>query len=82
MKLCTLASLSLTLLSPLSSAQETKLVASDGTDGDQFGDSVAIKGGVNAGDTKRYQLWYRDSGGSPCDSEFNLTNGYEITWTS
>ena len=44
--------------------------------------SVATKGGVSVGDTKRYQLWYRDSGGSPCNSGFNLTNGYEITWGS
>ena len=43
--------------------------------------SIADRGGVSAGDTKRYQIWYRDSGGSPCNSGFNLTNGYEITWT-
>ncbi len=43
--------------------------------------SIASRGGVSVGDTKRYQLWYRDTGGSPCNSGFNLTNGYEITWT-
>jgi hypothetical protein len=43
--------------------------------------SVPTKGGVSAGDTKRYQHWYRDTGTSPCNSLFNLTNGYEITWT-
>ncbi|HIK61102.1 MAG: FG-GAP repeat protein [bacterium] len=43
--------------------------------------SIAATGGVGVGDTKRYQLWYRDAGGSPCNSGFNLTNGYEITWT-
>ena len=42
--------------------------------------SVATKGGVSAGQTKRYQYWYRDSGTSPCSSLFNLTNGYELTW--
>ena len=42
--------------------------------------SVATKGGVSAGQTKRYQFWYRDSGSSPCNSLFNLTNGYELTW--
>ena len=42
--------------------------------------SVATKGGVSAGQTKRYQYWYRDSGVSPCSSLFNLTNGYELTW--
>jgi hypothetical protein len=43
--------------------------------------SVAAKGGVSAGQTKRYQYWYRDSGTSPCNSLFNLTNGFEVTWT-
>ena len=43
--------------------------------------SIATMGGVSAGDTKRYQYWYRDAGSSPCNSLFNLTNGYELTWT-
>ena len=47
---------------------------------------ISVKAGnVLAGDTKRYQLWYRDnSGGQPCGvgvNDFNATNGYEITWT-
>ena len=42
--------------------------------------SVATKGGVSAGQTKRYQYWYRDSGSSPCGSLFNLTHGYELVW--
>jgi hypothetical protein len=42
--------------------------------------SISTRGGVSVGQTKRYQFWYRDSGGSPCHSQFNLTNGYEITW--
>jgi hypothetical protein len=29
---------------------------------------------------KRYQAWYRDPAGSPCGSQFNLSNGYEISW--
>lgn len=44
-------------------------------------DSIAEQGGVNAGDLKRYQLWYRDTNGSPCDSGFNFSNGYEVHWT-
>jgi hypothetical protein len=43
--------------------------------------SIANKGGVAAGDTKHYQLWYRDPNNSPCGNGFNLTNGYEVTWT-
>lgn len=45
--------------------------------------SVAIAvtaGNVAAGDTKFYQCWYRNPSRSPCGSDFNLTNGYEITW--
>ncbi len=77
-------------LSPL--AQDTelnetvKLIAQDGEHGEYFGfsattTSVSTKDGVSIGDTKRYQLWYRDTGSSPCNSGFNLTNGYEVTWT-
>jgi hypothetical protein len=52
---------------------------------DAFGDSntsvdVAAKGGVAAGDVRRYQLWYRNPATSACLSGFNLTNGYEIVW--
>ena len=42
--------------------------------------SVATDGNVSVGQTKRYQYWYRDAGTSPCNSLFNLSNGYEITW--
>ena len=42
--------------------------------------NIAVAGAVNAGDTKRYQLWYRNPLNSPCGTTFNLTNGVEITW--
>jgi hypothetical protein len=42
--------------------------------------NIATKGGVVAGDVKRYQNWYRDPASSPCGASFNLSNGYEITW--
>jgi len=46
---------------------------------------ISVKAGnILAGDTKRYQLWYRDtSGAQPCGvgvNDFNATNGYAITW--
>ena len=44
--------------------------------------SVATKGGCAAGDVKRYQIWYRDPGASPCSTQFNLSNGYEVTWSA
>ncbi len=37
-------------------------------------------GNVSAGDTKYYQLWYRNPSGSPCATQFNASNGYRITW--
>ena len=42
--------------------------------------AISVKGACVAGDVKRYQNWYRDPQLSPCGSQFNLTNGYEITW--
>ena len=41
---------------------------------------IATNGGVSSGDTKRYQVWYRDPAGSPCGALFNLSNGLEITY--
>jgi len=50
------------------------------------GDSATIReiaarvGNIQPGDTKHYQLWYRDPLGSPCGWHFNTTNGYAVTW--
>jgi len=40
---------------------------------------VASVGGVTAGQTFRYQYWYRDPSGS-CGGGFNTSNGVEIAW--
>jgi plastocyanin len=42
--------------------------------------TVSTKGGVSAGQTKRYQWWYRDPSFSPCLNGFNLSNGVELSW--
>ena len=42
--------------------------------------SVDLGGGVAAGDLLRYQFWYRDPVGGPCGSDFNLSNGVEVSW--
>jgi hypothetical protein len=44
-------------------------------------DLSTVHGNVVApGETKYYQLWYRDSGSGPCSSTYNLTNALEISW--
>lgn len=35
---------------------------------------------TSPGDTRIYQLWYRDSNQGPCSSSYNLTNALEVTW--
>ena len=55
---------------------------SDGSGGSSTTIDIGAKGGVSAGDVKRYQHWSRDPNTSPCGSQFNLSNGIEITWTA
>lgn len=45
-----------------------------------WGPGLGAAGGWGAGDTRRFQAWYRDPGG-PCGAGFNLTNGWEIAFT-
>ena len=46
----------------------------------QTTNDIALKGGAAPGDTKRYQLWYRDAPISICGTGFNLSNGLEVVW--
>ena len=45
---------------------------------------ISVKAGnVSAGDTKRYQCWYRTIVNPPCGlgaNDFNASNGLEVTW--
>lgn len=44
-----------------------------------WGSGLRAAGGWNAGDTRRFQCWYRDPSGF-CGSAFNLTNGLEVVF--
>jgi hypothetical protein len=45
--------------------------------GDQ---SISVRGGALAGNTRYYQVWYRNAAVF-CNAEtFNLTNGYRLVW--
>jgi len=42
---------------------------------------ISVKAGnIAPGDTKHYQVWYRNPTASPCATEANTTNGLSITW--
>jgi hypothetical protein len=58
-----------------------QIVASSATGTSATTVDIAVAGVVNAGETRDYQLWYRDAAGTLCGSGFNLTNGLELTWT-
>ncbi len=45
--------------------------------------SAALGYAIQAGDTLRYQWWYRDNTNPPCGlglNDSNTSNGYEVTW--
>jgi hypothetical protein len=46
-----------------------------------WGPGLAPMGQWVAGDTRRFQVWYRDPSGSPCGSNFNLSHGVEVTFS-
>lgn len=56
-----------------------EIVSTDGTGSAASTIGIAAKGGVSAGQTKTYQFWYRDPGGT-CSNGFNTTNGVELSW--
>jgi hypothetical protein len=59
---------------------DTALGGGDGAA--SWGPGLGAAGGWTAGDTRYFQLWYRDSIGSPCGIGFNLTNGVALTFGS
>ena len=62
-----------------------KIVLTDGSGDANYGPgsgdpTVSSKTGAVPGDLRGYQFWYRDPGGSPCGSSFNLSNAVELVW--
>jgi len=44
--------------------------------------SISVRGGVSSPGTRTYQVWYRNAAAFCTVSPFNLSNGYQITWSS
>jgi hypothetical protein len=43
--------------------------------------SISIRGGNAAGDSRTYQVWYRDAAAFCTSDTFNLTNGRRVVWS-
>ena len=46
-----------------------------------WGPGLAASAGWSGGAVRQLQVWYRDPSGSPCGAGFNLSNGYEVSFT-
>lgn len=57
---------------------EVRIASAQGTSNTTV--NVASVGGASAGLTRFYQLWYRNTQGSPCGPQFNTTNAYQVVW--
>ena len=47
----------------------------------EFGPGLGQTGGWSAGDTRYFQVFYRDPLGSPCGNAWNMSNGVQVTFT-
>ena len=52
----------------------------DGNGDASWGPGLGAIGGWVAGDTRRFQIWYRDPLIGPCGTGFNLSNGVEVVF--
>jgi hypothetical protein len=46
-----------------------------------WGPGLGNAGGWSNGDTRYFQVWYRNPQGSPCGTGFNLTHGLSVSFT-
>ncbi len=63
------------------SIQRLAIRVLDGAGAASWGPGLAAQAGWSAGAVRDLQVWYRDPGAGPCGSGFNLSNGYEVTFT-
>ncbi len=42
--------------------------------------SISVRGAVQSGDVRTYQVWYRNAAAFCTSSTFNLTNGVQVVW--
>lgn len=56
------------------------IVTSDGAGCAVWGPDLGSIGLWGAGDTRQFQVWYRDPSGGPCGSNFNLSTAREVTF--
>lgn len=54
------------------------VAAADGAGSASWGPGLAAATGVLAGETRHFQVWYRDPLGSPCGSAFNLSSAVTV----
>jgi len=58
------------------------VMIADGSGSATWGPGLAPQGGWSGGDTRYFQVWYRDTNGSPCGGGFNLTHGVAVDFTN
>ncbi|MFT7485171.1 MAG: hypothetical protein ACI9F9_001018 [Candidatus Paceibacteria bacterium] len=61
------------------SIQRLTVVFTDGNGAANWGAGIASSQGWMSGDTRNFQVWYRDPAG-PCSSEFNTSNGVSVSF--
>ena len=61
------------------STKRLEILQIDGSGDAASSISIASAGGVTSGQTRVYQLWYRDTSAS-CNTGSNLSNGYSVLW--
>jgi hypothetical protein len=52
----------------------------DGSGTATWGPGLGVLGGWNAGDTRRFQVWYQDTAASSCGWAFNTSHALELTF--